>query len=143
MTSQRTIRKKEKGKKIKLIGDRDLKEVCKKIEKIRYDLTNCGKLLNDISQFPDFPGSSMIIVLKEVEYKYYPDQEALKRKVNKGGFLLFFEEVTDFFVKYFPESCSVLYRIELNRKEQIRGYIFLPNMVKKKEELEKCARQRQ
>jgi hypothetical protein len=76
----------------------------------------------------DFPESSGIIVLKLVEYKYYPDQNALKRKVNNGGFLRFFEDVTDFYVKFFPESCSVLYRIELNRKEQIRGYVFLTNM---------------
>ena len=38
--------------------------------------------------------------------------------------------VTDFSVTYFPESNSVLYRIELDGKEQIRGYIFLMNMKK-------------
>jgi hypothetical protein len=69
--------------------------------------------------------------LKEVEYKHYAEQNILKRKVNKGYFQPLIEGVTDFYVKFFPESCSVLYRIEVNKKEQIRGYIFLTNMVKR------------
>lgn len=87
-----------------------------------------NRLILDENLTDDFPESSGIIVLKEVEYKYYPDQNALKRKVNNGCFLRFFEEVTDFYVKFFPESCSVLYRIELKKTEQIRGYVFLTNM---------------
>jgi hypothetical protein len=66
-----------------------------------------------------------------VEYKIYPSQSALKRKVNSGYFQPMLEKVTDFNVTYFPEAISVLYRIEIDKKEQIRGYIFLVNMVAK------------
>ena len=30
---------------------------------------------------------------------------------------------------FFPDANSVLYRIEVNKKEQVRGYIFLLNLV--------------
>ncbi len=77
----------------------------------------------------DYPKNSSVVVLKEVEYKHYADQNTLKRKVNKGYFQPIIEEVTDFYVKFFPESCSVFYRIEVNKKEQIRGFIYMTNMV--------------
>ena len=79
----------------------------------------------------DYPYKSPVIVLKEVEYKHYNEQNALKRKVNKGYFQPLIEQVTDFYVKFFPESCSVLYRIEINKREQVRGYIFMTHMVRK------------
>lgn len=75
--------------------------------------------------------NAVAVVLKEVEYKIYSNQKALKRKVNKGYFQPLIEEVTDFQVKFYPESGSVFYRIEIGSKEQIRGYIFLTNMVEK------------
>ncbi len=79
----------------------------------------------------DYSKGSAAVVLKQVEYKIYSDQKALKRKVNRGYFQPIIEEVTDFNVKFFPEAVSVLYRIEVNNKEQVRGYIFLTNMVEK------------
>lgn len=36
----------------------------------------------------------------------------------------------EFFVSHFPDANSVLYRIGLENGEQIRGYIFLTNVVK-------------
>jgi type II secretory pathway pseudopilin PulG len=77
----------------------------------------------------DYPENSIVIVLKQVEYRLYEKENILKRKVDKGYFQPLIEEVTDFYVTFFPESQSVLYKIEVNRKEQIRGYIFLVNMV--------------
>ncbi len=77
----------------------------------------------------DFQVASIAVVLKEVEYRYYPAQQALKRKADRGNFQPLLEEVSDFFVTFFPDSKAVLYRIEVNKKEQIRGYIFLSNMV--------------
>jgi len=81
----------------------------------------------------DYPKNAMVVVLKQVEYKLYSQQntKALKRKVNKGYFQPLIENVTDFNVKFYPEAYSVLYRIEINKKEQVRGYIFLTNMVEK------------
>jgi prepilin-type N-terminal cleavage/methylation domain-containing protein len=76
----------------------------------------------------NYPRNSVAVVLKEVEYKLYSQQNSLKRKVNAGYFQPLIEEVTDFNVKFYPEARSVLYRIEINKKEQVRGYIFLTNM---------------
>jgi hypothetical protein len=83
-------------------------------------------LLNTLQN--NYPKNSVAVVLKEVEYKLYSEQNSLKRKVNKGYFQPVIEEVTDFNVKFYPEARSVLYRIEVNKKEQVRGYIFLTNM---------------
>jgi hypothetical protein len=77
----------------------------------------------------DFAQHSMVVVLKKVEYKYYPAQAALKRKADKGNFQPLLEEVSDFYVTFFPDANSVLYRIEVNKKEQVRGYVFLLNLV--------------
>jgi prepilin-type N-terminal cleavage/methylation domain-containing protein len=79
----------------------------------------------------NYSKNAVAVVIKEVEYKIYLKQKALKRKVNKGYFQPLIEEVTDFNIKFYPESSSVFYRIEINHKEQIRGYIFLVNMVAK------------
>jgi hypothetical protein len=76
-----------------------------------------------------FPGTSPVIAVKKVEYKFYPAQRVLKRKSDKGNFQPLLEEVSDFYVTFFPDANSVLYRIEVNKKEQIRGYIFLLNLV--------------
>lgn len=77
----------------------------------------------------DFGRNSPVVVLKKVEYKYYPAQRTLKRKADKGNFQPLLEEVSDFYVTFFSEANSVLYRIEVNKKEQVRGYIFLLNLV--------------
>lgn len=72
-----------------------------------------------------------LVVLNQVEYKIYEDQKTLKRKVNNGYFQPVLEEVTDFNVQYFPDAVSVLYTIEINQKEQLRGYIFMTHMAAK------------
>jgi hypothetical protein len=77
----------------------------------------------------DYLTDSMAVVLKTIEFKFYPGQRVLKRKTDKGSFQPLLEEVSDFYVTYFPDAQSVLYRIEVNKKEQIRGYIFLLNLV--------------
>lgn len=76
-----------------------------------------------------YPLNSMVVALKKVEYKFYPAQRVLKQKTDKGHFQPLLEEVSDFCVTYFSDANSVLYRIEVNKKEQIRGYIFLLNLV--------------
>ncbi len=77
----------------------------------------------------DFARNSPVLALKKVEYKFFAAQRVMKRKTDKGNFQPLLEEVTDFYVTYFPDANSVLYRIEVNKKEQIRGYIFLLNLV--------------
>jgi hypothetical protein len=94
---------------------------------IEYGLD--GVLLLKSPLRSDFAANSMVVALKRVEYKYYPAQRVLKRKADKGNFQPLLEEVSDFYVTFFPDVNSVLYRIEVNKKEQVRGYIFLLNLV--------------
>ncbi|MEN8153580.1 MAG: type II secretion system protein [Acidobacteriota bacterium] len=77
----------------------------------------------------DYIHGSTAVILKESEFKLYKNQNILKRKTGKGYFQPLIEKVTDFYITYFPDANSVLYRIEVNNKEQVRGYIFLTNMV--------------
>lgn len=106
------------------------------IAKLNYEFNaikeiNGERLILEDELLHDYTGKTTVIALKEVEYRIYSKQKALKRKVNQGYFQPLLEDVTDFYVKFFPESQSVLYRIEIDKKEQIRGYIFLTNMVAK------------
>jgi len=70
---------------------------------------------------------SVIIPLKETEMKLYKKDKTIKRKVDRGYFQPVIEGVTDFYISFFKDSNSVLYRLEINKKEQVRGYIFLSN----------------
>jgi hypothetical protein len=115
-----------KGKEI-LIYDREHR--CFEFNKISGRSGDWLLLSNELQN--NYSKNSMVVALKEVEYKIYEKENVLKRKVNSGYFQPMIEEVTDFNVSYFPESDSVLYRIEVNHKEQVRGYIFLTNQVAK------------
>ena len=77
----------------------------------------------------DYIQGSTAVILRESEFKLYKNQNILKRKSGRGYFQPLIERVTDFYITYFPDANSVLYRIEVNNKEQVRGYIFLTNMV--------------
>lgn len=106
-----------------------------------YDLINKTWEINEIQSRQDgalvlknqlqndYPLNSMMVALKKVEYKFYPIQRMLKRKADKGCFQPVLEGVSDFYITHFPDANSVLYRIEVNKKEQIRGYIFLLNLI--------------
>jgi len=97
------------------------------LNEIEYRLDGALLLKNPLQG--DFARSSLVVALKQVEYKYYPAQRVLKRKSDKGSFQPLLEEVSDFYVTFFPDANSVLYRIEVNKKEQVRGYVFLLNLV--------------
>ena len=77
----------------------------------------------------NYPESSELVILKEIRLRYYPRTSQLKRKLDLGYYQPLIENVTDFSSTYFPESHSLLYRLEVNRREQVRGYVFLPNLV--------------
>ncbi len=70
---------------------------------------------------------SVIIPLKETEMKLYKKDMTIKRKIDRGYFQPVIEGVTDFYISFFEDSNSVLYRLEISGKEQVRGYIFLSN----------------
>jgi hypothetical protein len=105
----------------------DLGKQVWEMNEIEYRLNGALFLKNPLRN--DYPLGSMVVGLKKVEYRYYPAQCILKRKVDKGNFQPLLEEVSDFYVTFFADASSVLYRIEVNKKEQVRGYIFLLNLV--------------
>ena len=114
-------------KKDKAILIYDLTSQAWEMNEIKSRLAGALVLKNPLQN--DYPINSMVVALKKVEYKFYPAQRVLKRKADKGNFQPLLEEVSDFYVTYFPDANSVLYRIEVNKKEQIRGYIFLLNLA--------------
>ena len=104
------------------------------LEKQNYEMNqikniNGNTILLKNGLINDYLQGSTVIVLKECEFKLYKNQKILKRKAGRGYFQPLIEKVTDFYITYFPDANSVLYRIEINNKEQVRGYIFLTNMV--------------
>lgn len=115
-----------KGKEI-LIYDKERR--CFEFNEVRGRDGDWLLLSNELQN--NYSRNSTAVALKEVEYKIYEKENVLKRKVNGGYFQPLIEEVTDFNISYFPESESVLYRLEINHKEQVRGYIFLTNLVEK------------
>lgn len=79
----------------------------------------------------NYPVNAIVVAIVEVEYKFYSvkNAPALKRRVNNGNFQPVIENVTDFYVEHFPKSNSVFYRLEINKREQIQGYVFMTNMM--------------
>lgn len=94
---------------------------------IEYRLDGALVLKNRLQH--DFACHSPVVALKKVEYRYDPSRRILKRKADGGNFQPLLENVSDFYVTFFPDANSVLYRIEVDKKEQVRGYIFLLNLV--------------
>jgi len=129
LQGQRTVKiaRNEFFKKDRLILIYDLQGQAWEFNEISEILGGALALKNPLQH--GFPGNSPVLALKKVEYKFFPAQRVLKRKTDKGNFQPLLEEVTDFYVTFFPDANSVLYRIEVNKKEQIRGYIFLLNLV--------------
>ena len=73
--------------------------------------------------------NSIVVPIKEIEMKLYKKTKIIKRKIDKGYFQPVIEGVTDFYLSFFEDSNSVLYRLEINNREQVRGYIFLSNRI--------------
>jgi hypothetical protein len=116
-------------------GQQRLERLFHAVDTIKSDLTMCGKGLPESTK-PLFEcGSNHFSVrykrksVQKVEYRFDPERKTLSRRVNRKKVERVLEGVTDFYVTFFPESKSVLYRVEISKKENIRGYIFLVNMV--------------
>jgi hypothetical protein len=93
---------------------------------IRYE-NGTLYLQNELSNY--YACNSIIIILQTAKYLYDSKRLTLKRRVNDGKYTDLMGGVSDFYVTHFPDANSVLYRIEVEKKEQIRGYIFLLNLV--------------
>jgi hypothetical protein len=71
---------------------------------------------------------SNIVVIKRIEYKFYPLLKVLKRKNSGGKFQPLLKKVTHLSITHFKNSRSVYLGIEYNRGAKIRGYSFLAGM---------------
>ena len=117
------------------VKEQHLERLFMAVDIIKSDLNLCGKGLPQ-SKRPVFQcGSDYFSVrfktkqTQTILYRFDPERKVLTRQVNRQREETFLEGVTDFYITHFPESRSVLYRIEVNGKEQIRGYIFLVYMA--------------
>ena len=107
------------------------------VDTIKSDLNKCGLGAPDEAKSNCFSNEPQGFSCKhfledkpiKTSYRYNPKEQTLERQVNKGKISTLLGEVSDFYVTYFPDANSVLYRIEVNKKEQIRGYIFLLNLA--------------
>jgi hypothetical protein len=84
-------------------------------------------LQNELANY--YACNSIIIILRTAKYFYDSKRLSLKRRVDGGKYAELMGGVSDFYVAHFPDANSVLYRIEVEKKEQIRGYIFMLNNV--------------
>jgi hypothetical protein len=116
-------------------GQQRLERLFQAVDQIKSDLTMCGKGLPE-SKRPLFEcGSDFFSVrfkrksVQTILYLFDPEEKTLSRRINPKRSETILEGVTDFYVIHFPESRSVLYRIEVNGRENIRGYIFMVNLT--------------
>jgi hypothetical protein len=107
-----------------------------RLEEIFYAVDLLKSDLNKVCDSVKISQDRNHITLDEkVAYAFDKKHLQLERRTPRHAKNLFLlQEVTDFQVTFFPEANSILYRIEINGKEQIRGYIFLLKYANKKEE---------
>lgn len=65
-----------------------------------------------------------------IAYTWDEEKSELLRQTPKEKYTAQLKDVSSFYITYFEGSQSVLYRIEMNNKEQIRGYVWLKNLTK-------------
>ena len=113
-----------------------LENIFHAVDSIKADLNKCGMgMAGKLSCLEVIRSSGFSCTYKaneesvKISYEYDPSCSTLYR-VENGKRKKLIDHVTDFYVTYFPDANSVLYRIELDRKEHIRGYIFLLNNTK-------------
>jgi len=101
------------------------------LDRISFDVSNC-KLARKSNPIPvlhdsDFKGAKFISPWGWIAYRFDQTAGTLKRIVPdpNGEPQTILDGVANFFITYFPESESVLYRIELNDASQVRGYLFV------------------
>ncbi len=124
-----------RGKQANVKDQQRLETLFRAVDLIKSDLTKCGKGLPE-SRKPVFEcGSDYFTVrfkektVQTILYRFDLERKVLTRQVNRKRTETVLDCVSDFYITFFPESKSVLYRIEVNGRENIRGYIFLVNMT--------------
>ena len=127
----------------KASNQKHMEQIFHCVDTIKSDLNKCGMRLQEEIKSSSFhaicfdaKGFSVKFKTQDngpistITWKYDPHHQILFRKRNGHNIAPFLNNVSDFYVTFFPDANSVLYRIEVNKKEQIRGYFFLLNLVK-------------
>ncbi len=94
---------------------------------------NRAEIILDQTLTENLPPQSYVVATKAVEYRFYKKEKILKRRVNNGIFQPVLENITDFFCSHLKNSNAILYRLEINGKQQVRNFLFLPNLTKSNE----------
>ena len=117
-----------------------LESIFKVVDLFKSTLTKCGKGMNNSSVKPleygqDYFNARWMEGDKLVNAGFYYNRvkKNIGVKNGKKRIKIILENVSDFYFSFFASSNSVLYRLEINHKEQIRGYIFLSNLTKKED----------
>ena len=76
-----------------------------------------------------YPEGSVIIAIRQIEYKRSTFNQVLKRRIDNGRFLPVLHNVTVLSITRFPNSLNVYYGIEVNNGVQINGYFYLMGLV--------------
>ena len=77
----------------------------------------------------NYPEGSVIIAIRQIEYKRSLFHLILKRRIDNGRFLPVLHNVTGLSITRFPNSLNVFYGIEVNNGVQINGYFYLMGLV--------------
>lgn len=76
----------------------------------------------------DYPEGATIVVIREIEYKYYPIREILKRRIDRGRFQTITRKVTFLSIFYHEHSKLVRYWVKV-KKAELKSYVLLWDMV--------------
>lgn len=97
------------------VKEETLNQIFNTVDTLKRDLTQ-GINFNQLNS------DSFTVTSKNKKLTYVRKNNQLKRNGK-----IITRNVTDFYIAFFPVSKSVLYRIEINEREQVRGYIFMTN----------------
>ena len=113
----------EKGKKVLIYN----------IEKLIYEFNTIDKIMGNCLLLSrglqhDYPEGTKIVVIREIEYKYQPIREVLKRRIDRGRFQTLTRNVTFLSIFYHEHSKLVRYWVRVKRAE-IESHVLLWDMV--------------
>ena len=106
------------------------------VDKIKEDVTGCRRYMSVATPLGMIgQGRTLYFRYREtkgwVKYHYCLKGKTLTRSLHEGPSEVLLENVTHFMAKFFPDSQSMLYEIQINHNNQVRGYLHMPNLEKK------------
>lgn len=102
---------------------------------MKNSISSNKKFLEELFKFVDFFKDS----LKNTKHLSFSENflktDCVLFKYDKNNMCIcnketiFLNNVTDFHFSFFKDSNSIIYRIDINNKEQVRGYLYLSNLI--------------